>query len=122
MLKADVDADVDVFKVAFVNTTAVYNSAHEFWSSLESKLVGTPQTLSDVTITNGVFDAANAIFPAVTGSNISALVIFKSTGSSATSLLLVWIDTLEDGPISIAPSGGDIAVTWDNGASKIFAL
>lgn len=72
-------------------------------------------------MTNGVFDAADSTFTsvAVSGSKtVQALVVYKDTGSAATSPLIAYID----GFTAVTPSGGNITVTWDNGASKIFAL
>ncbi|WP_217639753.1 hypothetical protein [Arthrobacter sp. ok909] len=74
-----------------------------------------------MSITNGVFDAADSTFTAVaiSGSKtVQALVVYKDTGSAATSPLIAYID----GFTAVTPNGGNITVTWDNGASKIFAL
>ena len=106
-------------KVALVDTgTYTYSSAHEFQSSL-SGVVGTAQTLGTKTYTNGVFDAADVTFAAVSGSSVEALVIYIDTGSSATSRLVAYIDTGVTG-LPVTPNGGDIGITWN--ASGIFAL
>ena len=106
-------------KVALVDTgTYTYSSAHEFQSSL-SGVVGTAQTLGTKTYTNGVFDAADVTFTAVSGSSVEALVIYIDTGSSATSRLVAYIDTGVTG-LPVTPNGGDIGITWN--ASGIFAL
>ena len=106
-------------KVALVDTgTYTYSSAHEFQSSL-SGVVGTAQTLGTKTYTNGVFDAADVTFTAVSGSSVEALVIYIDTGSSATSRLVAYIDTGVTG-LPVTPNGGDIGVQWN--ASGIFAL
>ncbi len=106
-------------KVALVDTgTYTYSAAHEFQSSL-SGVVGTAQTLGTKTFTNGVFDAADVTFTAVSGSSAEALVIYIDTGSSATSRLVAYIDTGVTG-LPVTPNGGDIGITWN--ASGIFAL
>jgi hypothetical protein len=106
-------------KVALVDTgTYTYSSAHEFQSSL-SGVVGTAQTLGTKTYTNGVFDAADVTFTAVSGSSVEALVIYIDTGSSATSRLVAYIDTGVTG-LPVTPNGGDIGIQWN--ASGIFAL
>lgn len=106
-------------KVALVDTgTYTYSSAHEFQSSL-SGVVGTAQTLGTKTYTNGVFDAADVTFTAVSGSSVEALVIYIDTGSSATSRLVAYIDTGVTG-LPVTPNGGDIGITWN--VSGIFAL
>lgn len=106
-------------KVALVDTgTYTYSSAHQYLSSL-SGVVGTAQTLGSKTFTNGVFDAADSTFTAVTGSTVEALVLYVDTGNAATSPLIAYIDTGVTG-LPVTPNGGDINVTWN--ASGIFAL
>jgi len=82
--------------------------------------VGTPQTLAGKSSTNGVADANDPTFPAVTGDQSEALIIWKDTGLEATSPLIAYIDTATGLPVT--PAGGDIPVQWDNGANKIFKL
>jgi hypothetical protein len=106
-------------KIALVDTgTYTYSASHEFLSSL-SGVVGTAQTLGTKTFTNGVFDAADVTFTAVSGASVEALVIYVDTGSSATSRLVAYIDTGQTG-LPVTPNGGDITVTFN--ASGIFAL
>ena len=59
-------------------------------------------------------------FTSVSGPSIEAIVIYKDTGSEATSPLIAYIDTATGLPIT--PNGGDIIVTWDNGANRIFKV
>lgn len=106
-------------KVALVDTgTYTYNAAHEFLTSLTG-VVGTAATLASKTFTNGVFDAADVTYPAVTGSSAEALVIYIDTGTAGTSRLVAYIDTGFTG-LPVTPNGADITVTWN--ASGIFAL
>jgi hypothetical protein len=110
----------DTIKVALVDTgTYTFSQAHQFQSSLTG-VVGTAQTLGTKTATNGVADAADSTFTAVTGATVEALVIYKDTGSAATSPLLAYIDTATGLPVT--PNGGDITIVWDNGTNKIFKL
>jgi hypothetical protein len=107
-------------KVALIDTgTYTYNSANQFYSSVSSAAVGTPQTIGSKTFTNGVFDGADVTFTAVTGSSVEALVLYVDTGSAATSPLVAYIDTSVTG-LPVTPNGGDITITWN--ASGIFAL
>jgi hypothetical protein len=107
-------------KVALVDTGVyTYSSADQFYSSVTSAAVGTPQTIGSKTFTNGVFDGADVTFTAVTGSSVEALVLYIDTGSAATSPLVAYIDTSVTG-LPVTPNGGDIAITWN--ASGIFAL
>lgn len=106
-------------KVALVDTgTYTYSSAHQFFSSLTG-VVGTPQTLTTKSFTNGTFDADNVTFTAVTGNSVEALVIYVDTGTAGTSPLVAFIDTGVTG-LPVTPNGGDISVTWN--ASGIFTL
>lgn len=106
-------------KVALVDTgTYTYNAAHEFLTSLTG-VVGTAATLATKTFTNGVFDAADVTYTAVTGASAEALVLYIDTGTAGTSRLVAYIDTGFTG-LPVTPNGGDITVTWN--ASGIFAL
>lgn len=118
-----IDMDTDTIKVALVNTSTdyTYSSAHQYLSSVTTYSGTTDQTLGTKTVTSGVFDAADSTFTsvAISGSKtVQALVVYKDTGSAATSPLIAYID----GFTAVTPNGGNITVTWDNGASKIFAL
>jgi hypothetical protein len=106
-------------KVALVDTgTYTYSSAHEFYSSV-SGVIGTPQTLASKTFTNGVFDAADITYTAVSGATVEAFIIYIDTGVAGTSRLIAFIDTGFTG-LPVTPNSGDIAVAWN--ASGIFAL
>ena len=110
----------DTIKVALVDTgTYTFSQAHEFLSDLTG-VVGTAETLGTKTSTSGVFDAADTTFTSATGATVEALVIYKDTGVAGTSPLIAYIDTATGLPAT--PNGGDITVTWDSGANKIFKL
>lgn len=116
---ANVDINDGTVKVALIDTaTYPYNSAHEFFSSV-SGVVGTPQTIANTTVTNGLFDGDNVTYTAVTGNSAEALLIYIDTGTAATSRLVAWIDTSVTG-LPVTPNGGDISITWN--ASGIFQL
>ena len=107
-------------KVALVDTSVyTYNSADQFYSSVSSAVVGTPQTIGSKTFTNGVFDGADVTYTAVTGNSVEALVIYIDTGTASTSPLVAYIDTSVTG-LPVTPNGGDITVTWNG--TGIFAL
>ena len=116
---ANNDLDGQTVKVAMVTAGYTYSSTHQYYSSVSTSVVGTPQTLGTKTFTNGVFDAADVLFTAVTGAQVVALVIYIDTGNAATSPLVAFIDTGVTN-LPVTPNGGDIAITWN--ASGIFAL
>lgn len=106
-------------KATLVDTSAyTYSAAHEFLSSLAG-VVGTAHTLNSKSYTDGVFDAADVTFPAVTGNSVEAIVLYTDTGNANTSRLVAYLDTGFTG-LPVTPNGGDITVTWN--ASGIFAL
>jgi hypothetical protein len=116
---ANVDINDGTVKVALIDTgTYPYNAAHEFYSSV-SGVVGTPQTINNTTVTNGVFDGDNVTYTAVSGSSVEALLIYIDTGTAGTSRLVAFLDTGFTG-LPVTPNGGDITITWN--ASGIFAL
>jgi len=117
-----ISLDTDTIKAALVSNAYAQNlSTDEFYSSVSAYVLGTPQTLTGVSVTNGIFDAADPTFAAVTaGSTVEAVVIYKDTGVAGTSPLLAYIDTVTGFPL--ATNGGDITIQWDNGAYKIFSL
>lgn len=96
-------------------------ATHAFLSDIPAPArVSTSANLTGKTTTAGVCDADNVTFAAVTGDPSEVLVIYKDTGSAATSQLIAYIDTATGLPVT--PNGGDITVTWDNGSNKIFKL
>jgi len=68
----------------------------------------------------GVADADDVTFTGVTGATVEAILIYKHTGTDATSPLIALLDTATG--LTLTPSGGDVTVAWSNGASKIFKL
>ena len=96
-------------------------STHEFLSSVAGgAIVATSSNLTGKTSTGGVADAADVTFTAVTGDVSEAIIIYKDTGSAATSPLIAYIDTATGLPFT--PSGVDITVGWSGGSNKIFKL
>lgn len=57
---------------------------------ISASIVGTAVTLTSPTMVQGVADAADATFTAVTGASCEALVIYKDTGTASTSTLILW--------------------------------
>ncbi len=112
-----VDLDSDTIKVMLVDAvTTVYNSAHEFVSDLAGGgIVARSAALASPTLTAGVFDAADKLLTAVSGSTVQALIVYKDTGADATSPLISWMDVTPYGP-----TGGDITVVWN--ASGLFGI
>lgn len=121
-LDATIDLPTDTIKAALVTNGYTPNlSTHDFYDDVSASVVGTPQTLASKTITDGVFDAADVTFTAVaSGSTVNYILIYKDTGTASTSPLIALIDTATGLPV--LTNGGNITITWDNGANKIFAI
>lgn len=77
-------------------------------------------TLASKSLANGIFDAADLIFTAVSGDVSEAVVLDKNTGTESTSPLIAIITSATGLPAT--PGGGDINIQWDNGYYKIFRL
>jgi hypothetical protein len=110
----------DDIRVALVSAAYTPNSLTDEFLSSVSGIVARSLALSGKSFTDGVFDAANITVSAVSGVAVTQLVIFKHTGVDATARLIARYDTGTGLPLT--PSGADVPITWDNGASKIFAL
>ena len=117
-----IDWDTDTIKAVLVQTGAghyvVNTASDQFLTAIASgDRIATSSALTSVTGTAGVLDAADVTFSAVTGNTIGAIVLYKDTGSAATSPLIAYIDTATGLPVT--PNGGSITITWDNGANRI---
>jgi hypothetical protein len=117
ILSALINFTSDTIKGALVSNGYTYSTSHEFVSSLGT-LIGTSQTLTGISVTDGVLDATDLDFGAIApGSTIKALVIFKDTGNPATSPVLFYYDAATGLPA--ATNGGVITVPWSNDVKKI---
>ena len=78
------------------------------------------------TKTLGVADAADVTLTTVSGNEVVGFIIGKDGGggfisqSGTDDLLIADIPTATGLPIT--PNGGNITISWDSGASKIFVL
>jgi len=78
-------------------------------------------TLTGRSATLGVADAADITFGPVTGGNVNAIILCSNSGTDLTSPLIAYLDQAFSG-LPLVPNGSPVAITWDNGQSKIFAL
>lgn len=120
-LSGTVDLTTDVVSVLLVDTSA-YTVDLATDTYLDDIAGGAQVAVSDalgtVSVTGGVVMAADALFETPTGPECEAMVLFVDTGTPATSLLLVYIDTATGLPVD--PAGVDITVRWAD--AGIFAL
>lgn len=117
---SNTDINDGTVKVALIDTGAyTYSAAHDFWDDASAGVIGTPQTINNTTVTNGLFDGDDVTFTAVSGASVEALIIYIDTGTPSTSRLVAYIDTGVTG-LPVTPNGGNIGITWN--ASGIFQL
>lgn len=115
-LGALIDMDTDVIKACLSRTA--YNASHEFLSSI-TDIVATSGALTSPTITNGVFDTADFVYPTVgAGAAAQYIILYKDTGTAGTSRLIAHIDTATGLPVT--PDGTNINITVN--ASGWFTL
>ena len=122
-LEAQINWLTDTVKCILVDTGAYtpQTSVHQYLSDIPtSARIAGPVTLTSKATTGGAADAADCTFTSVSGASIEAIILYKDTGTEATSPLIAYIDTATGLPIT--PNGGDIIVVWDSGANKIFRL
>lgn len=108
-LESQINWMTDTIKVILVSTSAYtpQTAVHQYLADIPvSARIAGPVTLSAKATTGGAADAADCTFVSVSGLSINAIVIYKDTGTEATSPLLAYIDTATGLPIT--PNGGDI--------------
>jgi hypothetical protein len=114
-LKGQIDLTSVTVKAVAVDT-ALYTvnlTTHEFLSDIAAGArVGISGALGGKTVTSGVFTADNALFTALSGASVEAVVVFVDTGSAATSRLISYHDSGTGIPYT--PGGGDYTHRWNN--------
>ena len=126
LLKAGINVTSANVRVLLANTniyTAVVGSDTVLANIDASARVATSANVitDQTTITNGVLDFNDITYSSVAAGNAAeAIVIYEWTGTETTSNLIAYIDQATGLPVT--PNGGDITITWNSGANKIFAL
>lgn len=121
-LAGDIDWDANNIKNVLTDhgTVTPLPGTHDFLDDISAATIATSGNYASKTTTAGVADAADITHSAVSGASVESINIYKDTGVAATSNLIAYIDTATGLPVT--PNGGDITITWDNGANKIFKL
>lgn len=122
-LDGSIDWDTNNIKAVLVDNGAytVDLAAHDNLDDIAAGArIATSGNLASKTVTDGVADAADVTFTAVTGATVEAIAIYADTGTPSTSRLIAYIDTATGLPVT--PNGSDITITWDNGTNRIFKL
>jgi hypothetical protein len=121
MLRAQIDFDAHVIKAALVSSGYTFSDTHEFLSDTTGTVIGTPITLANKSTLGGVFDADDLEMGAIaSGSTAKALILYRDTGSAATSALIGYYDDITGFPF--VTNGGAVNIPWSDGSAKILSL
>lgn len=121
ILAGNLDWDADTIKTTLCDAADYVKnlSTDDFYNDVTGAgRVATSSAMGSKTTTNGVADAADITFSAVSGDVSEELVVWKDTTVETTSPLICNFDTATGLPVT--PNGGDITVTWSG--SGIFSL
>jgi hypothetical protein len=121
-LEGKIDWINDTIKAVLVDS-ADYTldiTNHEFLSDVPAAARVATATLAGKTSTNGVADASDTTFTAVSGDPCELVLLYVDTGVAGTSRLIMAIDTA--GGLPVTPSGANVTIEWGNTAVKIFKL
>lgn len=117
-----IDLDSDNIYLALVDSNYTPDQdSHTFFSSITGELSGTGYTAGGTILANksvvqdntnnlAYFTSDNVVFSAINAGTIAGLVLYKSTGSAATSPLLCYIDISDT-----ATNGGNVTVVVNSG-------
>lgn len=122
-LDGSIDWDTDDIRAILIDTAdyTVNLSTHDNLDDIPGAArVAVSGALAGKTVVDGVADANDVTFSAVSGDECEALVLYKHTGTESTSRLIAYIDSASGLPVT--PNGGDIEVQWADGDDKIFRL
>ena len=97
-------------------------ATHDFLDDIPSaaRVAVSAASLGNKTATNGVCDADDLTISSVSGDQFEAIVLYKHTGTEATSRLIAYIDNYTGLPCT--PNGGNITIQWPSDSNKIFKL
>lgn len=122
MINGDVNLGTDTLKIILVSAAYAPNiDTHEDYADITNELVtgggytAGGQTLTGVTVLTDLandraaLDANDVTWPTSTITNARGAVIYKDTGTPATSKLIGYIDFVTDK----SSSGGDFTIAWD---------
>ena len=116
--KKILDLESDRICVVLVNNYFTPDKDNQFLSEIPKiNISSEPIELRNKSFENYVFDADDISFPCVCGNDITGILIYQACKDYH---LIAFIDKAFSLPV--IPNGGNIDVTWDNGARKIFEM
>lgn len=117
-LNGAINWTADTIKVALVGAGYPADMANDQYFSSVSGVIGTPVALAGKSTTAGVANAATVITGTIAaGSTITQVVFYKDTGVPGSSPLIAREDVTPT-----ATTGGQVTLTFDTSANKIFKL
>jgi hypothetical protein len=122
---AQISWTADTIRAVLLDSTYVYSESHDMHNDIGGgSIIATSSDFTGKTNVLGVCDANDLVFPTVAlGDTINSIVIYKWSGVSSTSPLILYLDrTAASVLIDVDTDGGDIQVIWSNAATKIFRL
>lgn len=109
---------LDIRAILIDTADYTFAATHEFLSEVAAaSREEVSDALASKTIVDGVFDAADKTFSGTAGDACEAILLYRHTGTDATSELICYIDTGAGLPVTL---GGDVTVRWD--ATGIFII
>ena len=116
--KKRLDLENDRICVVLLNGYFTPNKDSKFLSEIPKINISTgPVELKNKSFKDYVFDADDISFPCVSGNDITGILIYQGCKKHH---LIGFIDKAFSLPV--IPNGGNIDVTWDNGARKILEM
>lgn len=120
-LKGEVNWLGDNIRCVLVDTDlyTANKETNKFLSDIpDAAILYTSVNLSGKTATKGLAKADPAVFVNATGPKATAVVLYKHTGTAATSRLIAYFDQANGLPV--IPNGADVRVVWpDNGIFQL---
>ena len=96
-------------------------SRHQYLSDIPGgAIIGTSAAFTSKTDTLGILDADDPQWTSVSGAQCQAIVVYKDTGVSGTSPLIIYEDSASGLPFT--PNGGNVTWTLDNGPNRLAAI
>ncbi len=122
LLKGEIDlVNNDVVAVLVDAADYTYSAAHTTMADVPAAArVSVTAPLTGKTVVDGVFDAADSVYPSASGDESEVVIVATGSGSLETFKLACYIDTATGLPV--IPNSGNINAVWDNGANKIFKV
>ena len=70
-MKGNIALLTDTIKIALIDTGVyTYNAAHDAYDDVSAGVIGTPQTLSNKSVTTAVFDADDPVWTSLSGNSV----------------------------------------------------